>query len=36
VAEEAKNVLQGTGVDLLGAVLNRRRYHIPEFIYRRL
>ncbi len=36
VVEEAKRILEETGVDLLGAVLNRRRYHIPGFIYRRL
>jgi len=36
VVEEAKRVLDVSGVDLLGAVLNRRRYHIPGFIYRRL
>jgi len=36
VIEEAKRILEATGVDLLGAVLNRRRYHIPNFIYRRL
>ena len=36
VVEEAKRVLNVSGVDLLGAVLNRRRYHIPGFIYGRL
>jgi capsular exopolysaccharide synthesis family protein len=36
VAEEAKEILEGTGAEMLGAVLNRRRYHIPEAIYRRL
>jgi capsular exopolysaccharide synthesis family protein len=36
VVEEAKRVLEVSGVDLLGAVLNRRRFHIPDFIYRRL
>ena len=34
VVEETKRILEETGVDLLGAVLNRRRYHIPGFIYR--
>jgi capsular exopolysaccharide synthesis family protein len=34
VVEEARRILEETGVDLLGAVLNRRRYHIPGFIYR--
>jgi capsular exopolysaccharide synthesis family protein len=36
VADEAKKTLEQTGVDMLGAVLNRRKYHIPDFIYRRL
>jgi len=36
VVDEAKKTLESTGVDLLGAVLNRRRFHIPNFIYRRL
>ena len=36
VVEEARRVLETSGVDVLGAVLNRRRYHIPGFIYRRL
>jgi capsular exopolysaccharide synthesis family protein len=36
VVEEAKRVLDSSGVDLLGAVLNRRRFHIPSFIYERL
>jgi Mrp family chromosome partitioning ATPase len=36
VAEEAKRVMENAGVDVLGAVLNRRKYHIPGFIYRRL
>ena len=36
VVEEAKRVLEVSGADLLGAVLNRRRYHIPGFIYRKL
>jgi capsular exopolysaccharide synthesis family protein len=36
VAEEAKKVLADSGVDVLGAVLNRRKFHIPDFIYRRL
>ncbi len=33
VVEEAKRTLEATGVNLLGAVLNRRKYHIPGFIY---
>jgi capsular exopolysaccharide synthesis family protein len=36
VADEAKRVLENTGTDILGVVLNRRKYHIPNFIYRRL
>jgi capsular exopolysaccharide synthesis family protein len=36
VADEARRVLENTGTDILGAVLNRRKYHIPSFIYRRL
>ncbi len=36
VAEEAKKILNQSGVAILGGVLNRRRYHIPDFIYRRL
>jgi len=36
VAEEAKKILNQAGVSILGGVLNRRKYHIPNFIYRRL
>jgi Mrp family chromosome partitioning ATPase len=36
VAEEAKKILDQSGVNLLGGVLNGRKYHIPDFIYRRL
>jgi Mrp family chromosome partitioning ATPase len=36
VADEARRVLENSGVDILGAVLNRRKYHIPGFIYRKL
>ena len=36
LVEEAKRILDSTGIDLLGAVLNQRRHHIPDFIYRRL
>lgn len=36
VAEEAKKVLNQAGVSILGGVLNRRRYHIPNFVYKRL
>lgn len=36
VAEEAVKNLESTGVDVLGAVLNERRFHIPEFVYKKL
>lgn len=36
VAEEAKRVLENSDTDILGAVLNRRKYHIPSYIYRKL
>ncbi|HPA83133.1 MAG TPA: hypothetical protein PLS95_20105, partial [Thermoanaerobaculales bacterium] len=36
VAVQAMKVLNNAGATLLGGVLNGRRYHIPEFIYRRL
>lgn len=36
VADEAKRVLLESGVEVIGAVLNRRKFHIPGFIYRRL
>ncbi len=36
VADEAKRLVEATGARMVGAVLNRRRYHIPEFLYRRL
>jgi Mrp family chromosome partitioning ATPase len=36
VADEAKRVVEATGARVVGAVLNRRRYHIPGFLYRRL
>ncbi len=36
VVEEAKRTLEATGVDVLGAILNRRRFHIPGFIYKKL
>jgi capsular exopolysaccharide synthesis family protein len=34
VANHAKLLLEKTGTPILGAVLNRRRLHIPDFIYR--
>ena len=36
VAIQAKEHLEGAGAKIMGAVLNRRRYIIPEIIYRRL
>ena len=34
VIENAKKRLEQSGTRVLGAVLNRRRYHIPDFIYK--
>lgn len=36
VVEQAKKDLERAGARVLGAVLNRRRYHIPSWIYERL
>jgi capsular exopolysaccharide synthesis family protein len=36
VVEQAKRVLEDGGARILGAVLNRRKHHIPQFIYKRL
>jgi capsular exopolysaccharide synthesis family protein len=36
VVEEAKRKLDSSGVWVLGAVLNRRKYHIPQIVYNRL
>ncbi len=36
VAEAATHILNRSGIGLVCAVLNRRRYHIPEHIYHRL
>ena len=36
VVERAKNDLQRAGVDIAGVVLNKRRYPIPEWLYRLL
>ena len=33
VAEQAKRVLEESGANLLGAVLSRRRFHIPKALY---
>lgn len=36
VAHTAKEELESAGGKLLGVVVNKRKYHIPEWIYRRL
>lgn len=36
VANKAKQRLESMGGKVLGVVLNKRRYHIPDFIYKRL
>jgi capsular exopolysaccharide synthesis family protein len=36
VAEQAKRAVQESGARLLGAVLSRRRFHIPNALYARL
>ncbi len=36
VVQKAMAILQGAHVRVLGVVLNRRRYPVPEFLYRRL
>jgi capsular exopolysaccharide synthesis family protein len=36
VVGEAHKVLEESDVEVLGAVLNRRKYHIPDFVYKRL
>ncbi len=36
VAENAKETIEKNGGKILGIVFNKRRYYIPDFIYRRL
>ncbi len=36
VAAETTDALRGAGIRVLGAVLNRRRFYVPEWIYRRV
>ena len=36
VAEKAKEYLEKVHANILGVVLNRKRYYIPDFIYKRL
>ncbi len=35
-AQEAQARLQQAGANVLGAVLNKRQFPIPEFLYKRL
>lgn len=35
-AEEARRIVEAHGGRVIGVVLNKRRWHIPQFIYRRL
>jgi Mrp family chromosome partitioning ATPase len=35
-AQKAKEMLDASDIPVLGAVLNRRAFPIPEFLYRRL
>lgn len=36
VAQSVKEKLEKSGADILGAVLNKRKYHIPEWLYNKL
>jgi Mrp family chromosome partitioning ATPase len=36
VAAETTEELRRTGIRVLGAVLNRRRFYVPDWIYRRV
>jgi Mrp family chromosome partitioning ATPase len=36
VALRAKKELEDAGAQILGVVLNKRKYHIPEWLYKRL
>ncbi len=36
VVENLKTRIQGSGGNILGMIFNKRRYYIPEFLYRRL
>jgi protein-tyrosine kinase len=36
IAQEAKKRLTAAGARILGGVLNKRKYHIPQYIYNRL
>ena len=36
VVENVKNKIARNGGNIIGVVFNKRKYYIPEFIYRRL
>lgn len=36
VARLARNAVSDTGTNILGAILNRRPFHIPEWLYKRI
>jgi Mrp family chromosome partitioning ATPase len=36
VAIRAKQEIEDAGARILGVVLNKRKYHIPEWLYKRL
>ena len=36
VALRAKKELEDAGAQILGVVLNKRKYHIPDWLYKRL
>lgn len=36
VAQEAKRVLERANANLVGVILNKRKFHVPEWLYQRL
>jgi len=36
VAQEAREALKRANANVLGVVLNKRRFHVPEWLYRKL
>jgi Mrp family chromosome partitioning ATPase len=36
VAENVRDKIKGSGGNILGIVLNKRRYYIPEWVYKKL
>jgi capsular exopolysaccharide synthesis family protein len=36
VADQARRILEESGLHILGAVLNRRKFHIPNSLYKRI